>query len=145
MVMSLGAAGTIAGASVIVLKRDAVLLTLRTRPPFIDVWSFPGGRIEPGETAEEAARRELAEETGVAAGPFLPLGTFRPNPADPALVIEVFAAPWSAGEPRAGDDAADARLVPLAATGNLTLTPGASGWIARAVLALHPSRLFEEP
>jgi 8-oxo-dGTP pyrophosphatase MutT (NUDIX family) len=127
-----------------VLKRDAVLLALRTRPPFANVWSFPGGRIEPGETAEDAARRELFEETGIAAGPLLPLGSFRPDPANPALVIEVFAASWSAGEPRAGDDAADARFVPLAATGNLPLTPGASAWIARAVLALHPSRLFEE-
>jgi 8-oxo-dGTP diphosphatase len=138
-------AGAAVGASVIVMKHDAVLLTLRTRAPFANVWSFPGGRIEPGETAEVAARRELFEETGIAAGPLLPLGTFRPNAADPSLVIEVFAARWSAGEPRAGDDAADARFVPLAATGNLTLTPGASGWIAHAVLALHPSRLFEAP
>ncbi len=52
-----------------VLVRDrasgAVLLQLRGHNA---TWGLPGGRPEPGESLEQAARRELLEETGLAAG-----------------------------------------------------------------------------
>jgi predicted NUDIX family NTP pyrophosphohydrolase len=42
------------------------------------VWTIPKGEPEPGETPEDAARREFREETGLQpAGPFLPLGSIR--------------------------------------------------------------------
>jgi len=41
----------------------------------------PGGLMEPGETPEESARRELLEETGYGADEFIRLGTVHPNPA----------------------------------------------------------------
>lgn len=43
-----------------------------------DHWSIPKGEIEPGEEAQDAARREFVEETGLKpSGPFLDLGTIR--------------------------------------------------------------------
>lgn len=51
--------------------RDAdgrILLAQRTRGDHVGCWEFPGGKCEPGEGAEAALRRELAEELGIAAG-----------------------------------------------------------------------------
>jgi len=124
------------GASVIVLRPDAVLLVLRARPPLEGRWSFPGGRSEPGEDAEATARRELREETALSVGRLVSLGAFRPVPETSTLQLTVFAARAQSGEPRAGDDAARAEFVPLAKVLTLPLTPGAPNWIARAILAL---------
>ena len=55
------------GASIAVFKGDTVLLVQRARAPFRGLWSLPGGSIEPGESAREAAFRELKEEAGITA------------------------------------------------------------------------------
>src|SRR5690554_2944487 len=53
------------GVLAVVARNGQVLLVRRAKPPDRGMWGFPGGRIEPGETAAEAAVRELREETGV--------------------------------------------------------------------------------
>lgn len=57
----------ILAASVAVIRDDRVLLARRARPPGVGRFSLPGGLVEPGKTLNEAALRELEEETGVRA------------------------------------------------------------------------------
>jgi 8-oxo-dGTP diphosphatase len=55
---------------VLIRKEDGAFL-LTSRPVgkvYAGYWEFPGGKVEPGETIEQALRRELVEEIGVAIG-----------------------------------------------------------------------------
>ncbi len=105
-------------AGVVCLRGPEVLLIRRGKPPRLGEWSLPGGRIEWGETAAEAALRELREETGVAAELLGLLdvvdGVFKgpDGGIERHYVLVDFAARWVSGEPVAGDDAAEARFWP---------------------------------
>ena len=127
-------------ASLIVLKRDAVCLVRRERPPRAGLWSFPGGALEPGESPGQAARRELAEETGLSVGQLVPLGDFDPT-GEGTIQLNVFSARWQGGEPVAASDAADARFYPLQLLADVPMTPGVRGWLANAIIVLCPDLL----
>ena len=62
------------GASVIVFDGQRRVLMLQRSDNH--AWCFPGGMVEPGETTEEAARREVLEETGLAVGKLELFGVF---------------------------------------------------------------------
>jgi len=56
---------TLLAASVALIRKTDVLLIQRNRPPSEGLWTLPGGRLEPGETAEQCAIREIKEELGL--------------------------------------------------------------------------------
>lgn len=61
----------------IVVTCDKDILLLRRQiPPLKGYWCFPGGRIEKGEEPQEAAARELKEETGIITDRFIEMGVF---------------------------------------------------------------------
>jgi 8-oxo-dGTP diphosphatase len=133
------------GIGVAVLRPDAVLLIRRGRPPALGQWSLPGGAQRLGETAEEAARRELTEETGLAVGRLHLIAHVDSIHRDDAGRIQFhytildFAALWRGGEPRAQGDVTAARFVPFDALQSLGLWSEAVRVIAAARLLLLSS------
>jgi len=109
----------------VVLHHDHVLLVRRSTPPEAGRWSFPGGRVEPGERMADAAAREVREETGLDVEIARLLDWVERIGPDHHFVIVDFAATVpERQEPTPGDDAADARWVHLDEISTLALVDG---------------------
>lgn len=108
----------IPAVSACVVRENTVLLVKRARPPSQGLYAFPGGKVEAGETLEQAARRELLEETGLQARSYRPLreihidGSGDRHPVD--YWLTVFGADYAGGEAVASDDAETAAFYTLA-------------------------------
>jgi len=94
-----------------------VLLVRRGVPPFEGMWAMPGGFKRPTETLDEAAKRELLEETGVDGASLLrQFGAYGDPERDPRLnvvTIAYLAVLREVGDVVPGTDAAGAALVPV--------------------------------
>jgi ADP-ribose pyrophosphatase len=84
------------GGSAVVMPvddRKRVLLVRQYRLPALrSLWELPAGRVDPGETPAQAARRELTEETGYRARKMKKLAAFWPSPGFLAEKMTIYLA-----------------------------------------------------
>lgn len=127
-----------AAASAAIFRGNEVLIGRRGKSPRQDTWSLPGGHIEPGETAAEAARREVLEETAIDAKI---LGLVDTNDVvirgrDGELIahylLVIHFGRWISGDPVAADDCVEARFVTLDQISAFKTTDRLSDFINRA-------------
>ena len=129
----------IVAVGVLLLDGERVLLVRRARPPQPGRWTVPGGGVEVGETLEEAAARELREETGLGCtlGPIVEVLDRVVHDSDGKIefhyVILDLLGTQPTGELRVGSDASEARWVTLAELTGLDTTDGLEPVIRRAL------------
>jgi 8-oxo-dGTP diphosphatase len=113
----------------LVFRNGRVLLVRRGQPPSADHWAVPGGRVCLGESLQQAAEREIFEETGVRIAAGEPVYSFDHIERDSDgrirfhYVIVDLAADYIRGEVRAGDDAREARWVAPEELAQLNVSP----------------------
>lgn len=122
-----------AAGVIIVNDQGQILLVQRGHQPQVGRWTVPGGRLEPGETPEQAAVREALEETGLhvriereALRVRLPAGTGR------EFDVRDFVASVVGGTLAPGDDADDARWFHPDELDSVALTNNLLGYLRDA-------------
>ena len=129
----------ILAASVAVFRDGKVLLGARAHPPAAHVFSLPGGVVESGEPLEDAALRELMEETGVHARIIGFAGHTQVIEKDDAgkvrrhFVVASFAAHWISGDGTPSAEAPQLVWADPHDLGDLPVTPNLPHILAQAV------------
>lgn len=117
--------------SVVIARDDCYLLVERAREPGRGQFAFPGGRVEPGEPLESAARREVLEETGLTVGKLTLVGEYHIAAGHGGFHLHVFSAESFEGLAKAGDDAASVGWYDLARIAALPMPPSMHDMLAK--------------
>jgi ADP-ribose pyrophosphatase YjhB (NUDIX family) len=118
-----------------IFRDGHVLLVRRARAPALGLYSLPGGRVEYGETLQQALTREVAEETAltIAIDGLAGWRDVVPGPGHAGhYVILSFAARWVAGDAVLNDELDDAVWVAPEAVGSFRTTEGLATIVASA-------------
>jgi 8-oxo-dGTP diphosphatase len=125
-------------SSVLFIKGDQILLVKRALEPKKGLWALPGGYQEIDETPEQAARREMHEETGLKPGKLALFDlVYNDHSPDKPVNVAVYLTQEAEGQLQAGDDVSEAAFFPL----NELPHPLAFHYIYDSLKKLTPSAL----
>lgn len=126
----------VAVGAIVTDEQGRVLLIRRGNPPSQGSWTIPGGRVERGETLEQALLRELHAETGLTArrGPLAEVFEYIDDAYHYVILDYLMSEPH--GELRAGEDATAVAFVALSELGEYQTTQGLAEVLQR-VLGPH--------
>jgi 8-oxo-dGTP diphosphatase len=111
------------GVGAIVTRDCHLLMVRRAKDPGRQLWSIPGGHVEPGEYLVDALKREVKEETSVDVEVGDLVGILELPGDDHLIILDYHATALDGTEPVPGDDVDEARWVPFDEVEGLECTP----------------------
>ena len=98
-------------AATVVEREGKVLMVRRGVEPGLGLWSLPGGYVDRGEVVEEAAEREVLEETGLMVKITRLVGVFS-EPGDPVILV-TYDSQIAGGRPESGPEVLELDFFPM--------------------------------
>lgn len=123
-------------ASVALIREGRVLLICRARAPFLGDWTLPGGRVEPGESVEACAIREVREEIGIEIATLSPV-LVMPVGSGGRFLLQVYASTDFSGDIVLSDEVSDTAWLEPAAIAPRPITPDLMHVLATAFAGIE--------